>query len=157
MPELLERYRRRPIRFLELWEELDWKIKIYSITLPGSTFRPELLTSAKEAALRWLRQPPAPGRRIYGVGYMGIHEGVDANFVFLDWWADNSELYHQVYLSSATEPDRLQYVTPAGLAATVWDLRVVCFERQAWIDTVLANPTGADFSAYLKRQLNEDV
>jgi len=157
MTELLENYRRRPIRFLELWEEGDWRIKVYGITLAGGTLNPELLGAAKDAALRWLRQPLAPGRRHYGVGFMGVHEGPGANFVFLDWWADDNELYHQVYLSPADDPHHLQYVTPTGLASTVWDLRVLCFERQAWVDTVLANPAGADFASYLKRRLNEDV
>jgi hypothetical protein len=157
MTELLEHYRRRPISFLELWEEADWRIKVYSITEVGASIRPELLAAAKDAARRWLRQPLAPGRRHYGVGFMGVHEGPSANFVFLDWWADDNELYHQVYLSAADNPDHLQYVTPTGLAATVWDLRVLCFERQAWVDTVLANPPGPDLDAYLKRRLNEVV
>ena len=157
MTELLERYRRRPIRFLELWEEAGWRIKVYSITQAGASLRPELLVVAKETALRWLRQPLAPGRRQYSVGFMSVHEGPSANFVSLDWWADDNELYHQVYLSPADDPCHLQYVTPTGLASTVWDLRVLCFERQAWVDTVVANPAGPDFSAYLKRRLNEDV
>jgi hypothetical protein len=157
MTELLDHYRRRPIRFLELWEEAEWRIKVYSITLPGGSVNPELLGAAKEAGRRWLRQPLAPGRRYYGVGFMGVHEGTGANFVFLDWWADDNELYHQVYLSPADDPTHLQYVSPTGLACTVWDLRVLCFERQAWVDTVLANPAGPDLAAYLSRQLNEDV
>jgi len=157
MTELLESYRRRPIRFLELWEEADWRIKVYSITLAGGSVRPELLASAKEAARRWLRQPLAPGRRHYGVGFMSVHEGPSANFISLDWWADDNELYHQVYLSAADETSHLQYVTPTGLASTVWDLRVLCFERQAWVDMVLANPAGPDLTAYLKRRLSEDV
>jgi len=74
MTELLETYRRRPIRFIELWEEGDWRIKVYGITLAGGSLNPELLAAAKEAALRWLRQPLAPGRRHYGVGFMGVHE-----------------------------------------------------------------------------------
>ena len=157
MTELLDRYRRRPIRFIELWEEADWRIKVYSLTLPGGSLRPELLEAAKQAGRRWLRQPLGPGRRHYGVGFMGVHEGSGANFVFLDWWADDNELYHQVYLSPADDPAHLQYVSPTGLASTVWDLRVLCFERQAWVDTVLANPAGPDLAAYLSRQLNEDV
>ena len=83
MTELLETYRRRPIRFIELWEEGDWRIKVYGITLAGGSLNPELLAAAKEAALRWLRQPLAPGRRHYGVGFMGVHEGPGVNFVFL--------------------------------------------------------------------------
>jgi hypothetical protein len=41
--------------------------------------------------------------------------------------------------------------------ACVWDLRVICHERQAWIDATLTNPAGPDADAYLARQLNEDA
>jgi hypothetical protein len=47
MTELFERYRRRPIRFLELWEEPGWQIKVYCITQAGGSLRPELLAAAK--------------------------------------------------------------------------------------------------------------
>jgi hypothetical protein len=157
MIELLERYQRRPIRFLELWQDSGWRMKVYSITHQGAPPRPELVQAAKQVAQRWLRQPPTPNQRTYGVGFLGIHDGHGANFVCVDWWADENELQHHVYLSPTDRPAELRYVSPTGLAASVWDLRVLCFERQAWIDTVLANPIGPDLDAYLSRRLNEDV
>ena len=45
---------------------------------------------------------------------------------------------------------------PSGLIAYVWDLAVIGFERQAWIDCVLANQNGPDFKAYLARTLNKE-
>jgi hypothetical protein len=39
----------------------------------------------------------------------------------------------------------------------VWDLRVICFERQAWLDAVLANLAGPDLEADLTCRLSEDV
>ena len=42
--------------------------------------------------------------------------------------------------------------------ACVWDLAVLAFEREAWLATVLANPTKKpDIKAYLARQMNADV
>ena len=157
MIELLERYQRRPIRFLELWQDSGWRLKVYSIVYLGEQPRQELVQAAKQVAQRWLRQPAAPNQRTYGVGFLGIHDGRGANFVLVDWWADETELHHHLYISPADRPTELQYVTPTGLAACVWDLRVLCFERQAWVDTVLANPAGPDLAAYLSRFLNEDV
>ncbi|RIK29394.1 MAG: hypothetical protein DCC55_38030 [Chloroflexi bacterium] len=66
-------------------------------------------------------------------------------------------MHHHVYVSSKDQLDQFSYMTPTGLAACVWDLRVLCFERQAWIETMLANPQGPDLDAYLARQLNEDI
>ena len=95
--------------------------------------------------------------RHYSVGFLGVHDGRTANFVFVDWWADENELHHHVYVSPADAPARLEHATPTGLAACVWDLRVMAFERQAWLDTVLKRAGGAGFDAYLRHRLNEDV
>jgi hypothetical protein len=43
-----------------------------------------------------------------------------------------------------------------GPAACVWDLRVMAFERDAWLECILKNPR-PDVEAYLQRRLNEDV
>jgi hypothetical protein len=46
---------------------------------------------------------------------------------------------------------------PTDLTACTWDLAVVCFERQAWLDAVLTNPDGPDLERYLQVQLNDDI
>jgi hypothetical protein len=51
----------------------------------------------------------------------------------------------------------LEYVTPTGLIACTWDLRVLSFEGDAWVEAVLANPSGPDMEEYLARTLNEDT
>lgn len=48
-------------------------------------------------------------------------------------------------------------VTATGVIACVWDLRVICFERGAWVEQVLANPTGPDVERYLACRLSEDA
>ncbi len=154
MLELQEPYQARPIRFLELWRESGWRLKVYGIAYQRPLPRPELIEAAK-AVVRPHLLEALP--KCYGVGFLGVHDGRGANFVFLDFWADENELHHHVYVSPTDKPAQLEYVTPTGLAACVWDLRVLCFERQAWIDAVLANPTGPDLERYLACRLNEDV
>jgi hypothetical protein len=154
--ELQEPYKARPIRFLELWEEAGWRLKVYGIAYQCDYPRPGLVEAAKTVARVHLLQPLAL-QQGYRVGFLGVHDGRGANFVFLDYWANENELHHHVYVSPSDEPVSLEYVTPTGLTACVWDLRVLCFERQAWIDTVLTNPTGPDLEKYLTHQLNEDV
>ena len=48
-------------------------------------------------------------------------------------------------------------MTATGPAACVWDLRVIGFERDAWLSKVLRNPSGPDIDAYLSERLNEDA
>lgn len=156
MFNLQEPYAPRPIRFWERWEEAGWRMKIYSILYQQPASRPELLEAAKILARERLRTS-ATDKSHYGVGFIGIHDGRGAVFLFVDFWADENELHHHVYVAPKDDPTNLTYVTPTGLTACVWDLRVLCFERQAWIETMLANPAGPDLDAYLARQLNEDV
>lgn len=156
MLDLQEAYKPRAIRFLELWQIPNWQLKVYGIAYEGEYPRDILIDAAKELARHELPDVSAM-KNHYGVGFLGIHDGRDANFVFLDFWADENELHHHVYVSPADAPADLDDVTGTGLTACVWDLRVLCFERQAWIDTVLANPDGPDIAAYLERRLTETV
>lgn len=50
--------------------------------------------------------------------------------------------------------DCLVEISPYGCR---YDLAVMAFERQAWLDAVHHNPDGPDLKRYLSVQLNEDV
>jgi hypothetical protein len=39
----------------------------------------------------------------------------------------------------------------------VWDLAVIAFERDAWLDAVLRNPAGPDVERYLATRLDADI
>lgn len=153
--QLQEPYKTRPIRFIELWQEANWKLKVYGIAYQHPLPRKELIEAAKKVARPHLI--PANGIKHYGVGFLGVHDGRGENFVFLDYWADENELHHHVYVSPTDKPELLEYVTPTGLIACIWDLRVIWFEREAWVKTVLANPSGPDLERYLAYHLNEDA
>ncbi len=152
-----EPHQPRPIRFLEFWQEADWCMKIYGIAYQAELPRPELLEAAKALARRHIFTPE-PGVHRHNAGFIGIHDGRGAVFVFVDYWADENELHHHVYVSPKDDPLTFAYQTPTGLAACVWDLAVICFERQAWIATILSNPKNApDMDAYLQQRLEADV
>ncbi len=156
MLELCEPYEARPIRFLEDWHESGWRLKVYGIAYRRPAPRRELVAAAKRIAVERLPQPAqAEGR--YGVGFLGVHDGRGANFIFVDWWADENELHHHVYASPSDQPTALRYLTPTGVIVCVWDLRVLGFERQAWMDNVLTNADGPDLDGYMMCRLNEDV
>jgi prepilin-type processing-associated H-X9-DG protein len=156
MIELREPYRPRAVRFLEEWRDAGWRLKVYGIAYIGERPRAELIETAKRIARERLPQPAVTESR-YGVGFLGVHDGRTANFVFVDWWADENELHHHVYSSASDELENLSYVTPTGLSACVWDLRVQSFEREAWLEEVLKSARGANVEGYMARRLSEDV
>ena len=129
MIELAEPYRARPVRFLEERAQDGWRLKVYGIAYGRELPRAELIETAKRIARELLPQPAAGGGR-YGVGFLGVHDGRGANFIFIDWWADENELHHHVYTSASDELFDPKYTTPTGLSACVWDLRVQSYERE---------------------------
>jgi len=150
---LLEPYGKRPLRFLELWSCEGHRLKVYAILYRCDRPHPDLLAAAKRVAARHLRDHPLAGRA-HGVGILGVHDGRGENFVFLDRWADENELHHTVFVSPKDRPADLVPASPAHASVCVWDLEVQHFERDAWVECVLANPAGPDLEAYLARRLD---
>jgi hypothetical protein len=146
----------RPIRFLELWQPVGWRLKVYGIAYGRPMPRAELISAAKETALRLLKDQAAATKH-YSVGFLGVRDGRNGGFVFVDWWADENELHHHFFISPSDEPTQLFDRTATGPHACVWDLRVIGFERDAWLASVLRNPGGPDVDGYLASQLNEDA
>ena len=151
-----ELYEPRPVRPLGVRQLDDWRIKVYAITYRRAKLSDALRDAALERARARLPRPAVTASRP-GAGFLGIHEGRDSNFAFLDWWADENELHHHVWFSAPHEPGALREWTPQDAIACVWDLAVVGFERAAWVRHVLANPVGPDLDAYLADVMNADV
>lgn len=73
----------------------------------------------------------------------------------MDWWSDQDILHHHPY--GRPEGHAGEFEDNAGAEMDVRELAVHCFEREAWMETVLVNPQGPDLKAYLTRRLNADV
>jgi hypothetical protein len=149
-------YQRRPIRFSELWSIDGWAVKVYGISAHGEAPPQALFDAAKTIARQRLPQPAVADDR-YGAAFLIVHAGADGDYVLLDWWFGENMLQHHVYAGPVGEPDKLEYISPQGVGFCVWELYVFGFERQAWIDEVLAQPDQPSIQRYVQRQLNVDV
>ncbi len=149
-------YRPRPIRFLSPWEVGGLRLKAYSIAARGETARDELIHAARKMVEKHLRERPTRQTQ-YGVGFVGVHDGRTENQVFLDRWVNENELLHDYWVSDVDRPTALRPAGPDHNSVCVWDLAVQCFERQAWLECVLASPSGPDLEAYLARRMHADV
>ena len=150
--ELAEAYIPRPVAARGTWEHGDWRLKEYTIAYRRDAARPELVEAAEAAAADSLPRPAITPTR-YGVGFLGIHDGRGGNLVFIDWWENENDLHHRVFLSPETEPGALRPAGPTDLAACVWDLSVIAFEREAWLRHVFAADV-PNLEAYLEDQLH---
>ena len=154
--ELTHRYAPRRVRPMGVRAFGDWTLKVYGIAYegdePGSALV-EAALGAVESAL----PSPALAKDRYGLGFLGIHDGRDSNFVFVSWWENENELQHRVFFSGPENPGRLREATAEEPIGCVWDLSVLAHEREAWIRHVLARHGGADADAYLADALSGDV
>lgn len=153
---LAEPYATRSVRCLGLLAFDGWRLKLYGIAYRGEHPVQSLVDAAVAAAQERLPRPAVTNGR-YGVGFVGAHDGRGANFVFVDWWADEDELHQYAWLSSKEEPGRLRATGPDDLTACAWDLAVIGHERAAWLRHVLARAPAPDLDAYLADRLHADV
>ena len=150
----MQPYAPRSFRFIELLPIGDWRMKLYGISCHGKFPRSELLSAAKKIAVEQLSKKAANN---YGVGFIGVHDGRGAAFVFVDFWGNENELFHRVFLSRDNDPDQLVPAEPADSSVCVWDLHLQSFERAAWIKHVLCKADAPDFDGYLAEGLYEDA
>lgn len=86
------------------------------------------------------------------IRFLDVHEGKTGNFVFISWWANENELYHHVYASTIEQPTQMVDMTATGLTACTWDLQVMCFERDAWVNAILKKYPEPDIEGWTSRR-----
>lgn len=151
--ELHGAYRPRPICFLDLWQPSGWQIKMYGIAHDAERPADDLVRALERAAGSVLPQPPRTRSR-YGLGFACAHQGRTGSIAFVDWWEEEDELHHTMFVATR---EGLRRAADSELTACVWDLALIGFERAAWIDAILRNPAGPDLEAYLASRMNQDV
>jgi hypothetical protein len=148
----MEAYEPRAFRFIELLALDDWRMKLYGIAWRRELPRAQLFEAAKRIAVEVLRNA---GPNNYKVGFIGAHDGRKACLVFVDYWGNEDELFHRVFLSRSNDPDALAPAKDSDLSVCIWDLHLQSFERAAWIKYILRKATAPDFHGYLGERLNE--
>ena len=151
-----EPYKARPIRFLELWATNGWKVKIYGISSLCEMPEPDFVETAKEIAKSTL-PVPALSRSRYGAAFVTIHRAAMFNQIIVDWWERVNELRHHVFKSLTESPYSFEDITASGEAFCIWELRVIGFERDAWLEMALKTNNGNGIDDYLNCRLNEDA
>lgn len=150
----MQPYASRSFRFIDLLSIGDWRMKLYGIACDRELPRASLLAAAKKITHDQLSKETANN---YRVGFVGVHDGRGAAFVFVDFWGNENELFHRVFLSRDNDPERLAPARPAESSVCLWDLHLQSFERAAWVKHVLRKPDAPDFDGYLAECLHEDA
>jgi hypothetical protein len=146
-------YTPRPIRFAGLERARGHTLKRYHIQYGVAPWRETDFNAGWHAALHAL--PPAdPPVGRPGLGFVILHQGCGADYIVLAWWDRQNELPIRVFVrdNQAWRPAQ------GGEGVCVWDLNVIAWERNAYVQTVLSN---ADLEAmtrlYLQRTIEGDL
>ncbi len=148
-------YTSRPIRFIELFKQEDWTIKLYSISDRQEFVSPAYIVQAKQNLNSWLQKSKITPLEIYKIATLIFHECKDGCFAVINWWIDDNMLQHYVYLAKSASEKFEEFSSRNGISTCAWELSILWFERNAWVKYVLT--TGKpNFEAYLNEHLNED-
>lgn len=151
MRSISEPYRDRAIRPLGIREARGWRLKAYAVQYHPGDLHESVYDDGLAVATGELPQPPVTRERA-GVGFVIFHQGRGVRFLGLNWWDRENELFNRVMVRGLEE-DELWVWARAGEVACVWDLQVMAFEREAWVDSVLRRPRAPDVEGYLTRTL----
>ena len=145
-------YEARTIRFINQAAPDGWRIKIYGISPKSSPLPSNIVSAGAKAVLPHLPQPAITEHRC-GVGFLIIHRGTMRNWFLLDWWEYEDILHQKLFSSPLDDPGSITPEPDTSLIACVHELRVVTFESDAWIKTVLREDQEPGFDDYLKQRM----
>lgn len=138
-------YEPRPVTFRGVVEHRGYRLKRYTIALPGVPFAEGVFRSGRGLTLSAVPEPAVTGERP-GVGFLVEHQGRGVDYVILAWWDRENELPFRIVVGDGDvwRPSR------ESESLCVWDLQVAAAERDAYVETVLT-PGGGGVEAYLAR------
>jgi hypothetical protein len=146
----VEPFAPRRVRSHGTRETNGWRLKVYSISYDGgppdwSVFTPAL--ALVDAAL----PTPAQASGRAGLGFVIAHSGRGMWYTVLCWWDRENELPIRVWVAEQNDAAPTWRAARESESVCVWDLDVIWQERQAYVETILAEPNGAPDQAYLAR------
>jgi len=144
-------FRPRPVRFHGLLTLRGTTCKLYSITHHGGQPGWERFVAGLSEAASALPEGPDAKAGRPGLGVVIVHAGAGVDYVVLMWWDRGNELPIRVFVC---EPGQAWRHARGGESVCVWDLDVIWFERQAWVETMMA-AAGPSAPAYLARTTGE--
>jgi hypothetical protein len=130
---MFTRYQPRPLDFLGVESVAGHRLKVYAIRHGGQPFDRGQFAGGWELATLALPQPDVAAGRP-GVGFAILHQGATSDYFVLSWWDGQIELPTRV---SVRGPEGWRPAS-GGESFCVWDLRVMWWEREAYVATVLA-------------------
>src|SRR5262245_45791217 len=101
-PTVRHPYRDRPTRFGGLRALAGYRLKVYSIPFDGRDPDPAVFDAGLRLAAEALPQPPVTESR-YGIGFLIRHRGRGEDYLVLNWWDKENELFGRVCTTASDD------------------------------------------------------
>ena len=150
-----DQYVARPIEFIDQVNSEGWRIKVYGISTKSLPLPEGIVSDVLKSVFSHLPQPAVTEQR-YGVGFLIIHQGMLRYWILLDWWEKQDIIHHKLFSSPLEKPSAITAESDKSLIACVHEMRIMTFESEAWIKTVLGSDDNPDFEKYLKLRFNSE-
>ena len=141
-------YSLRKVQFLGLKHVNHWSIKMYYLSANAAPPDESFVSTCIDAVSTHLPNIAITQQR-YGVGFCIVHRGVLRNWILLDWWEQTDILHHKLFSSPLTQSEFFSPEPDKTLIACVHELRIINFESQAWINSVLNDGLEGGLEKYL--------
>ncbi|HSK80216.1 MAG TPA: hypothetical protein VLQ45_27425 [Thermoanaerobaculia bacterium] len=129
-------YSERPVRSLGCRRQGSWWVKEYAIRLNSSIALRDVLVSVGR---RLADDVLAEVTDAHDAAILIIHQGADACWWIVAWWADGCQLYERYFTAPLDAPERVANA-PFGAVACSWELVPLMHECEAWERQVLRTP-----------------
>jgi hypothetical protein len=134
---MFSRFEPRPLAFLGVESVVGYRLKIYAITYGNESFDRNRFVDAWLLASDELPHPAVTDQRP-GFGFVILHQGKTGDYFILCWWDRENELPTRVFIRDSKGWRK----SIGGESFCVWDLKVMWFEREAYVGKVLMGDGG---------------
>lgn len=147
-------YKERSIRFLEISDFNDWKVKIYVIQKEESEIPRDTIERIKREIPSWLKMENSFNSSHVHLAFLVIHFGTEGIFSIINWWVGGEMLNTHVFLTPYDNHNIFNQISGDGLAPCIWELEVINHERIALITHILKKMPNPDYDGYLSDVTN---
>jgi len=147
----MEQFKKRATSYSGIYEFNDWKFKIYHIKYDETRVISEVEKTIKSKLPNLIKEKiKINAYPNYKIGTVIIHAAKDCVFTLVNWWIYENVMQHHVYYSELDAPNEIIDYSDKGIQFCVWDLGIIWYERNLWIETILKNSKKPNWDSYLK-------
>ena len=112
-----------------------WHIKTYGISARHKR-PPETLFKQLGTLVPAILKDMPKDFDVYNIAFAILHEAADGDFILFHWWTGENMLASRVFHA----PDRnspFEDIKATRIIACIWELEIIKFERDLWVETML--------------------